>query len=430
MGIRTVSRAVLAGRLPGSLRQRDFALLWSGQTASLIGDGIYTITLALETLRISNHASTLSYVLAARTAPAVAAMLLAGVIVDRLPRRLVVLGADLGRGLSVAVVAGLTAAHALTVPELIAISAVIGLGDAFFYPAYSAIVPEVLPAELRTQGNAFNSASQVVGGSLAGPAVAGVLIAVFGAAAAFGADAASFLVSAACLAVMRPVPAPASTGAGMLADAKEGLRWVRGQPWLWYGIWAGGLLNFAAFSPAAVLAPLLVRDILHEGAVAYGLVFAVAGAGGGAAALLVGCLGPPRRIVTVIWAAWGTGCLTVLGLSVAPGVVPVAALLALAFAMLTVGNLLWHTMMQRLVPAQILGRASSVDWLFSLSLKPLGVLVGGVLATSIGVRETFLLGGAIATAASLVVVSPRVREPDRSGLFGRDADRSDSSHRT
>ena len=430
MGIRTVSRAVLAGRLPGSLRQRDFALLWSGQTASLIGDGIYTITLALEALRISDHASTLSYVLAARTAPAVAAMLLAGVIVDRLPRRLVVLGADLGRGLGVAVVAGLTAAHALTVAELIAISAVIGLGDAFFYPAYSAIVPEVLPAELRTQGNAFNSASQVVGGSLAGPAVAGVLIAVFGAAAAFGADAASFLVSAACLAVMRPVPAPASTGAGMLADAKEGLRWVRSQPWLWYGIWAGGLLNFAAFSPAAVLAPLLVRDILHEGAVVYGLVFAVAGAGGGAAALLVGCLGPPRRIVTVIWAAWGTGCLAVLGLSLASGVVAVATFLALAFAMLTVGNLLWHTMMQRLVPAHILGRASSIDWLFSLSLKPLGVLVGGVLATSIGVRETFLLGGAIATAASLVVVSPRVREPDRSGLFGRDADRSDSPQRT
>jgi hypothetical protein len=162
-----------------------------------------------------------------------------------------------------------------------------------------------------------------------------------------------------------------------------------------------------------------VRDILHEGAVTYGLVFAVAGAGGGAAALAVGCFGAPRRIVTVTWAAWGTGCLAVLGLSFAPEVVTVAALLTLAFAMLTVGNLLWHTMMQKLVPAQMLGRASSVDWLFSLCLTPLGVLVGGVLATSIGVRETFLLGGAVATATSFVVVLPRVREPDRSGLFGR-----------
>ena len=92
--------------------------------------------------------------------------------------------------------------------------------------------------------------------------------------------------------------------------------------------------------------------------------------------------------------------------------------------MLTVGNLLWHTMMQKLVPAQMLGRASAVDWLFALCLTPLGVLVGGVLATSIGVRESFLLGGAVAAAASLVVVSPRIREPDRSGLFGRGADRS------
>jgi len=282
LGIRRLSPAVIGERFPRSLRHRDFALLWSGQTTSVIGDGIYTIALALETLRISNHASTLSYVLAARTAPAVAALLFAGVLVDRLPRRLVVLGADLGRGLSVAAIAGLTAVHALTVPELIAISAAIGLGDAFFYPAYSAIVPEVLPAELLTQGNAFNSASQVLGGAFAGPAIAGVLIAAFGAAAAFGADAASFLVSAACLVAMRPAPAPASTGARMLADARAGLRWVRRQPWLWYGLWAGGVLNFAAFSPATVLAPLLVRDILHEGAVVYGLVFAVAGVGGGA----------------------------------------------------------------------------------------------------------------------------------------------------
>jgi MFS family permease len=419
--------AVIGERLPSSLRQRDFALLWSGQTTSLIGDGIYTIALALETLRISNHASTLSYVLAARTAPAVAAMLFAGVLVDRLPRRLVVLGADLSRGLSVAAIAGLTVVHALAVPELIAISAVIGLGDAFFYPAYSAIVPEVLPAELLTQGNAFNSCSQVLGGALAGPAIAGVLIAAFGAAAAFGADAASFLVSAACLAAMRPVPAPASTGARLLADAKEGLRWVRHQPWLWYGLWAGGVLNLAAFSPATVLAPLLVRDILHESAVAYGLVFAVAGAGGGVAALVTGHLGAPRHIVTITWAAWGTACLAVLGLSFAPDVFAVAAFLALTIAMLTVGNLLWHTTMQKLVPAQILGRASSVDWLFSLCLTPLGVLAGGVLATSIGVRETFLLGGAIATAASFVAVSPRLREPDHSGIFGCDAVRPSGS---
>ena len=424
MGTRTLSTAVIGERFPSSLRQRDFALLWAGQTTSLIGDGIFTIALALATLRISNHASTLSYVLTARTAPAVAAMLLAGVLVDRLPRRLVVLGADLSRGLGVAAIAGLTAAHALTIPELIAISVVIGLGDAFFYPAYSAIVPEVLPSDLLAQGNAFNSASQVLGGWLAGPAIAGALIAAFGAAVAFGADAVSFLASAACLMVMRKVPAPATTGARMLADAKAGLRWVRHQPWLWYGILAVGVLNFAAFSPLTVLAPLLVRDILHEGAVIYGLVFAVAGVGGGVAALVVGCFGAPRRIVTVTWAAWGTGCLAVLGLSFAPDVVTVAAFLTLAFAMLTVGNLLWHTMMQVLVPAQMLGRASSVDWLFSLCLTPLGVLVGGVLATSIGVRETFLLGGALATAASFVVVSPRVREPDRSGLFGRGADRS------
>ena len=408
-------------RLPGALRQRDFALFWSGQTASLVGDGIFTIALALETLRISNHASTLSYVLAARTAPAVVAMLFAGVLVDRFPRRLVVLGADLGRGVGVAAIAGLSAAHALNVTELVVISAAIGLGDAFFYPSYSAVVPEVLPAELLAQGNAFNSASQVLGTSLAGPALAGLLIAAFGAPAAFGADAASFMASGACLLAMRPVAGPASTGAAMLADASAGLHWVRRQSWLFYGVLAAGVLNFAAFSPLTVLAPLLVRDVLHEDAVVYGLVFATAGIGGGTAALVVGRLGAPKRIVTVTWVGWAIGCVAVIGLSFAPGVWVVAAFLAVAYAMLTVGNLLWHTMMQRLVPREMLGRASSVDMMFSLCLTPLGVLAGGVLAATIGVRETFLLGGAFATVACFVVVLPGVRDPERSGLFGRNA---------
>ena len=418
MAIRRFGQQALR-RVPGSLRQREFALFWSGQTTSLVGDGIYTVALALETLRLSNHASALSYVLAARAAPAVIAMLFAGTVVDRLPRRLLVLGADCGRGLSVAAIAILAGLHTLDVTELMVISAAIGLGDAFFYPAFTAIVPELLPSELLAQGNAFNSGSQVLGVLLVGPAIAGVLIATAGAPAAFGVDAASFMISAVCLLWMRPLPAPTPSGARMLADTVAGLRWVRRQAWLWWGILAVAVVNFAAFSPVTVLAPLLVRDVLHQGTVAYGLVFAAAGGGGGVAAFVVGRLGTPRRIVTVTWASWGVGCLAVLALGFASGVYAAGAFMAIAYAMLTVGNLLWHTMMQRLVPLDRLGRASSVDWLFSLCLTPLGVLVGGVLATSFGVRNTLVLGGGIAAAACLVVTSPRVREPDRSGLFDR-----------
>ena len=290
-------------RVPRALRHRDFTLLWSGQTTSGIGDGIYTVALALETLRISDHASTLAYVEAARIAPNVVMLLFAGALVDRLPRRLVVLGADAVRGLAIATIAGLVAAHALNITELILISIVVGVADAFFYPAYAAIVPELLPQELLTQGNAFNSGSQNFSQALIGPALGGVLVAAFGASSAFAIDAASFVISAGCLIAMRAVPPPERTGKSMFVDAKDGFRWTMRQPWLWYGILAVSVANFAGFSPFGVLGPLLVRDILHQGPAAFGAVFAAAGLGAIASAVVAGRLGTPRHIVSVIWAS-------------------------------------------------------------------------------------------------------------------------------
>lgn len=399
--------------LPRVFRHRDYALLWSGQTTSVLGDGIFSVALALETLKISNHASTLSYVMAARVAPNALLLLFAGALVDRLPRRLVVLGADLARGLAIAALTGLVAAHALTVVALVVISVVVGVGDAFFYPAYLAIIPELLPMELLAQGNAFNSGSQVLGQNLAGPAIGGVLVAAFGTSSAFAVDAASFVVSAGCLLAMRAIPPPAATGKSILADVRVGLRWTMRQRWLWFGILAASIANFAGFSPISVLVPLIVRDILHQGAVAYGAVFAVAGAGGALASVAVGRFGTPPRRVSVIWASWAVASACLLGIGLAPDVFVVATFGAIAFGLLVYGNLIWQTMSQQLVPSEMLGRVSSVDWLFSICLSPLGILVAGVLATSIGARETMVAGALVSLAAAGVAFAPGVRDPDR-----------------
>jgi MFS family permease len=398
--------------MPRSLRHRDYALLWSGQTISVLGDGIYTIAIALEALHLSNHPATLAYVEAARVAPNALLLLLAGAIVDRLPRRLVVLGANLLRGGAVAAIAGLAAAHALNVTELVVLSAAVGVGDAFFYPAYRAIMPELLPPELLTQGNAFNSASQTVGLSFAGPAIGGVVVALGGTSVAFAVDAASFAVSALCLVVMHRVAAPAPSGRSMAADVVQGLRWTVRQRWLWFGILAVGVANFAAFSPMAVTIPLLVRDVLGEGP-AYGATFAAAGAGGLAAAVVAGRLGSPKRRMTMTWVAWAAASLALAGVGVAPDVFVVAACGAVTYFAVVYGNLLWGALMQAAVPGDLLGRASSVDWLFSTCLSPLGLLFAGALAGPIGVRPTILLGAGLSVASCLVVFVPGVRDPDR-----------------
>jgi predicted MFS family arabinose efflux permease len=317
------------------------------------------------------------------------------------------------RGGTVAAIAALVAAHALTVPLLVVLSAAVGVGDAFFYPAYVAIMPEVLPPDLLTQGNAFNSGSQTVGMAFIGPAVGGVLVAVAGASAAFAADAATFVVSALCLILMRRVPAPARSGHSMVTEVRQGLRWTVRQRWLWFGILAVGVANFAAFSPMAVTLPLLIRDVLHQGPAAYGVTFAAVGAGGLIAALVAGRLGSPKRRMTAIWTAWTISAVALAGVGVAPDVFVVAACGALVWFGIVYGNLVWGALMQSVVPPEILGRASSVDWLFSICLSPLGVLFAGALAGPIGVRPTILLGAGVALAMSLVVFVPGVLDPNR-----------------
>jgi predicted MFS family arabinose efflux permease len=401
--------------IPRTLRHRDYALLWSGQTVSVLGDGLYTIAIALQALRISDHATTLAYVEAARVAPNALLLILAGAVVDRLPRRLVILGANVLRGGAVAAIAALVVAHALNVTELVVLSAAVGVGDAFFYPAYRAIMPELLPPELLTQGNAFNSASQTVGLSFAGPAIGGVLVALGGTAAAFAVDAGTFVVASLGLVVMSRLPAPAPSGHSVVADARQGVRWTIRQRWLWFGILATGIANFAGFSPMAVTIPLLVRDVLHQGPAAYGATFGAAGAGGLVAAAVAGRLGSPRRRMSMIWAAWGAASLALVGIGVAPDVFVVAASGAVTYFGLVYGNLLWGALMQVAVPADMLGRATSVDWLFSVCLSPLGLLFAGALASSVGVRETVLLGAGLSAMSCLVVFMPGVREPDRPG---------------
>ena len=398
------------------LRHRDFALLWSGQGVSLVGDGIFTVALALETLRIDSRPTALSFVLAARLLPTVLLLLVGGVVVDRVPRRLTMLASDATRGVAVGTIAVLVAAGVIQLWELIAMSIVFGAADAFFYPASTAVVPELLPAELLVQGSALTTSSRTLAQVLVGPALGGVLVAWLGTAWAFGLDGASFFVSAACLIAMASRPRPPGSRRSMLREVGEGLRYCRSQRWLWMTILAAGVANFAAFSPLGLLVPLLVRNVLNQGPLALGLVLAAGGLGGAIISLVVARFGAPRRRITAMWLGWGVASAAVLGLALAPGVWIAGVFSLVVYGLLEYGNVLWNPLMQELVPPELIGRASSVDWFFSISLSPLGVLVAGLVAGSIGTRATMLIGGGVATLMAAVLFVPGVRDPERLGL--------------
>ena len=407
-------------RRPGTfraLRERDFALLWSGQTISAFGDGIFTIALALAALQLDHDPIGLAYVLAARVVPSVCLALLGGVVVDRVPRRLAMLTSDSVRGLAVAVVAILVARGDLTLLELVVMSAVFGAADAFFGPASMAILPELLSGQLLVQGNALSQMSNQLVQGLIGPAFGGALVGAIGIAWAFGVDALSFAASALSLLAMRLRTPRAASHGSAFTEAKEGIRYVRQRRWLTASLLGAALANFFGIAPLGVLLPLLVRNVLSGSALDLGLVFAAGGAAGVVASLVVARLGSPRHRVTVLWTSYAAGGLGILLMAFATSVWMVAVLSAVEVGLILYGDVLWVAMMQELIPREVLGRVSSLVYLFAFSLGPLGILAGGAAAAAIGIRQALFVSGAVSgLICAVVVFIPGVRDPERLDL--------------
>jgi MFS transporter, DHA3 family, tetracycline resistance protein len=402
----------LKPRVTAALRQRDFALLWSGQTVSLAGNGIFTVALPLEVLRLTGSPLDLALIISARTLPAVVLLLAGGTVADRVSRRLVLLVSDSGCALSVGLAAVLIAAGWARLWQLAALSAVFGVASAFFKPAATAIVPDIVPPELLLSASSLSSLSQSVAQYLAGPLAGGLIVAVTGPGWAFGLDAISFAASAACLAAMRRTPRPAGPGTRMLAGIWDGLRYCRSQPWLWWSMIAVGVANLACYVPLSVLEPLLVRQVFHAGPVALGLLYSASGAGGAVASAWAGRW-PPRRPVGALWAGWAGAGLAAAGLGLAPRLWLAVLCAGLAWAGITYGNVIWFPLMQREVPGPLLGRVSAVDWVLSLALAPVGTIAGGAAAALAGVRLTLVIAGSTAAATGGVLLLPGVTDPDR-----------------
>jgi DHA3 family tetracycline resistance protein-like MFS transporter len=397
-----------------ALKVRDFSLLWSGQTVSSMGDGIFTIALALVTLDVDRHPSGIALVFAARAIPSVALALVGGVVVDRVSRRLVMLTSDSIRGAAVGVMALLLARGQLRLWELIVMAAIFGAADSFFGPASTTIVPELLTADQLVAGNALSQMSNQLTQGLLGPAIGGFIVAAIGAAWSFGLDAMSFLVSALCLVALRSRSRPARSTTSPVTDAREGLRYVWTRPYLLYAVMGAALANVFGMAPLTVLLPLFVRETLHASALELGLVYAAGGASGVLASLIVARLGSPRRQITVLWCSYALSGGAIAAIALAPNVLVTGFLVAAEVGFMLYGDVLFFAWMQRIVPHEFLGRVSSLVFLFAWSLGPLGILAGGLAATTIGVRHSILIGGLVSGAVCLgVLFVPGVRDPER-----------------
>jgi MFS family permease len=387
------------------LKERDFALFWLGWTVSLIGDGFFFVAIAWQVFDLWNSPTALALVGVAESIPLVALVLVGGVAADRFERRRVLIFASLIRGACVGLLGLLAVGGALQLWHIFVLSAIFGAGQAFQGPASGAIIPDLVPKHLLVQANSLAQFVRQLAFALVGPAVGGLVVHELGAGTAFLVDAGTFAFAIGTLSLLRPRPAAAEREAeytSMRGDILDGLRFVREHVWLW-GTLAWALVALLLiWGPFQVLLPYVVRNHLGGDAGDLGLVFAAGGLGAVLLSLAVGQLGLPRRHITFMYVAFTIASLQVAAYTVAE--VPWQAM-AIAFvgeAFWAAGLLVWATLMQRVVPPELLGRVRSVDWLLSTGLVPVSFAITGPIAGWLGV-ETVMLGAGIAASVLTVV---------------------------
>jgi MFS family permease len=342
--------------------------------------------------------------------------LIGGVAVDRLPRLRVMLSADLISATVILGVAALAYNGTLQLWHLFVASVLFGFVEAFFFPAYNAVVPDLIPDTARPSANSLTRLGQDVTG-VAGPAVGAWIVQLGGTALGFALNGASFVLAAfALLPVLLAGGEPVRTrpaSASAVQDLREGIKEVTANPWLWITIVMFGLVNITGSSPATVAMPFLVGQHLHADVGVLGLFYSMFAAGSILAALGLGRLKRIRRRGLLAYGATAvTGLATlVFGLVTS---IPVLAFASLVRGLsISVFGLIWINTLQEMVPREKLGRVTSIDALGSFVLLPVGLALVGWATAVVGAPTVFLVGGiATVVLALLPLAHPAIRNLD------------------
>jgi MFS family permease len=386
----------------GVLGERNFRLFFTGYATSLFGAAMVPLTFAV--LNQGYGATDVGYVLAAETVPLVGLLLAGGVVADRFPRRVSMLGADLVRFGSEGLLAVLLLTGSPRLWVFMVLAGVLGAGQAFFNPAMTGLMPEMVSSERLQAANGLRGVASSTG-QILGPSVAGIIVATGGAGWAIAIDSATYAVSAACLWRLAIPPRPASAPSSLISQLAGGWREFRSRTWLWVIVAQFATFNALSVAPFMVLGAVIAHDH-HGGAAAWGAILAVFGVGSIAGGLIAVRLHVRRPLVTATIGA------AVFAVPVALIALPAATFLVAGAAGLagigqSIFSTLWETTLQKEVPGEALSRVSSYDWLGSVAFVPLGYILVGPLASLLGTRTTLLFAAAWATASCAAVLTTR-----------------------
>ncbi|MBB6372826.1 MFS family permease [Pseudonocardia eucalypti] len=396
--------------LPRALRpfrHRDYRLLVGSLALSLCASGLWLVAVAWQVIALGGGPAQLSVVATAFSAGLVLAVLLGGVAADRLPHHILLRGVEVARVICATVAGTLAVTGLLQLWQLAVIGFLLGTAEAFFFPAYSALLPTLLPADELLAANGVEGSLRPTAQTAIGPALAGVVVGLYAPGVAFLLAAGIYLVALFALLAMRPVTAlpSAEERRSVLHDLGEGFRYLFQTGWLFATLAFAFLYVLVVVGPIEVLLPFAVRDQTGHGAGGYATVLGAFGIGGAVGSLLVSNWRLPRRYLTWMLLCWGLGAvpLAIIGLTGWLWVM-VAATFVVGFTS-AVAMVIWGTLLQRRVPARLLGRVSSLDFFVSLALMPVSMAIAGPIGEWLGVPLTFIIAGLVPVPLALAAIA-------------------------
>ncbi|WP_433801392.1 MFS transporter [Actinomycetospora sp. CA-084318] len=381
------------------LRHPAYRWLAGNLAFSVLAEGLWVVALVWQVVELGGGPAQLSLISGALAVGVLATALPGGVLADRVPqRRVLVLVALLQVGavgaVAVLSLAGLLGYAALTVAALL-----IGVAGGLMFPAYSALVPHLVPADELQAVNGLEGMLRPALLNAGGPALAGVVVAAAGPGPAMAVVAAAAVAALGCaLGLPRAAPAAAGAdGAGSagspLADLREGFRYMRRTRWLLVTLLFASAMILVVLGPMEVLVPFAVKDRAGGGPTEHALVLAMFGLGGFLGSFLAGSLRLPRRYLTAMISMWAVGCVPMAVFGLATSLAPMAAAALVVGVLFNAPQVVWGTLLQRRVPRALLGRVSSLDFFVSLAFMPVSMALAGPLSGAVGLTPVFLVAG-------------------------------------
>lgn len=386
------------------LRYGAFRYLAAGRLVNMLGNGVAPIALAFAVLDMTGSIGDLGLVVGARSVMTVLFVLFGGVVADRIPRRLVLVGSNVLSALTQAAVAALVLTGTATIPLLLALGAANGIVSALSQPASAAATPQTVPPELIQPANALIRLG-INAGMIGGAAFGGLLVAAVGPGWGLAIDALTFAIAAVAFTGVRVTASPAKrTRTSIVADLREGWTEFTARSWVWVVVLGFMVLNAALAGGVNVLGPAVADETI--GRSAWGMVLAAQTAGmvvGGLIALRIRV----RRLLLLGVACMFAESFLLLGLALAPNIVVLlSAGVAVGIAVEQFA-VAWDTSIAQQIPADRLARVYSYDMLGSWVAIPLGQIAVGPVAAAIGTRDTLLILATLVVLAVLGMLASR-----------------------